>query len=346
MNNIFSNFKKIFRRREQVNPSQSRQASRSTNQPISSAHHPHKNDAQKINLAFYAILFPSTTAKAPLTAPQKLVLNVVIDNLKKGGQHLRSVPRLPSIIPRLLKSLRDPEASANDFVKIINKDPAMSTAVLKRANSMYFNPHGQTINSIEQGVVKLGIEGLRSVLSTAVMQPVIQYKSSYFSGFGRTLWEHSLCCAVCCEVNAKKQGLEPFKAYLLGLVHDMGKLTIFSELCAQFKLNPGQKPPNYQAFAPLMQSMSTKLSYQIALNWELPEEICTALEQQVSCNTEHEMEVYGRLLFQSNLVCEAFAARQQNEDEAGRVETSDCEALIKQFSMPENLFETLNLLSL
>jgi len=285
---------------------------------------------------FYNFLFPVNNSEATLTVPQKLVLNVLKTKLA-NEEALKAVPRLPSVIPRLLKSLRDPEASGKDFVEIINKDPAMSAAVLKLANSVYFNPHEKRVDSIEIAVVKLGIEGLRSVLSAAVMHPVIQYESDYFSEFGHKLWDHALCCAVACENIAKPRGLEPFKAYLLGLVHDIGKLLIFSELCQQYKLNPGDEIPNQSAFAPLMKSLSSELSYRIAQAWEMPEEISSALKQQANLKDGDRVGPYGHLLFQANLACEAYAIGRENRIDGNH----PYQHLLEDLSLPHDLFEKL-----
>ena len=223
-----------------------------------------------VSTSFYRSLFGKAENVEQLPLPQKLILDVVTQDMADRDKRLKAVPRLPSVIPKLLQTLRDEKSSSKDYVKIINKDPAMTAAVLKLANSVYFNPVVKRITDIDFAVVKLGIEGLRTVLSAAVMQPVIERKSHYFTNFGHKLWQHSLCCAVACEIIARQRGLESYKAYLLGLMHDMGKITLFSELCSQFKINSHQMDkvlPSYATFAPLMETLSPQLSHTIAQDW-------------------------------------------------------------------------------
>ncbi|MEE8059347.1 MAG: HDOD domain-containing protein [Pseudomonadales bacterium] len=289
---------------------------------------------------FYTTILGNIDDQKPLTVPHKLVLGAVEKSLANQDKRIKAVPRLPSIIPKLLQSLRNPKASAKDYVKIINKDPAMSTAVLKLANSVYFNPISKRVTSIETAVVKLGIEGLRTVLSAAVMQPVIERQSYYYTEFGHKLWTHALCCAVTCELIARQRGLEPFKAYLLGLVHDIGKITIFSQLSNQFQLNAKQDQPGYAAFAPLMQSTSEMLSYTIAKDWELPEEICSALEQQINLTTSNQIGPYAHVLYQANLACEIYAIVQEDESQQDAAQ----QALV-DMALPSDLFERLDSIS-
>ncbi|MEJ2417608.1 MAG: HDOD domain-containing protein [Exilibacterium sp.] len=279
----------------------------------------------------------------PLSVPQRLVVDVVRKNLAETGTKTLVVPRLPSVIPRLLQSLRDQDASVRDFVGIINKDPAMSAAVLKLANSAYFNPISHRDTSIERAVVKLGIEGLRSVLSAAVLLPVIQCRTPYFGRFGFKLWQHCLCCAVTCELIAKKRGLEPFKAYILGLTHDIGKIALFSELGRQFQLNAMDDKPGRNAFIPLLMEQSARLSSRIARTWELPAEVCEALSEQenINQNTALMVSPYGQLLYHANLVCESYA-----RVNVGELEKRIALKLLDEFSVPDNIYSLLEQLPL
>ena len=293
---------------------------------------PSQLSRQECEERFYQMLFTGNH-KEPLTASQKLAISEVKDRLSKKEQRLNAVPRLPMIVPKLLRSLRDPDSSARDYVAIVNKDPAMSAAVLKLANSVYFNPAGAHIGDIERAIIKLGIDGLRSVLSAAVMQPIIQRDSPYFSQTGKRLWAHSLNTAVACEIIGHARRLERFKAYLLGLMHDVGKITLFSELCKQYKLN-GDPAPGIEAFIPPLQAQATQLSAAIAKDWQLPEEICQALQEQVDINPGKQVSAFGQLLYQANFAAEAYAVTRNDK-------TDSLQFLLTDFALPKNLFNKL-----
>ncbi len=292
---------------------------------------------QDANNLYYDYLFEGR-AETRLTVPQKLVIELTANHLKKKEHRAHAVPRLPSIIPKLLRSLRDPNSSAKDYVEIINKDPAMSAAVLKLANSAYFNPIGSNIDEIDRAVVKLGIDGLRSVLSAAVMQPIIQRDSPYFNQTGQRLWMHSLNCAVACEVIGSVRKMDRYKVYLLGLVHDIGKIALFCELCKQFKLNGEKEPPTTHAFMPLMKKLSAQLSYWIACDWELPIDICEALRQQIGLNVETELSCYGHLLYQANLATELYAVTPKNK-------RSQLDTVLHSLRLPADLWDKLDSVS-
>ncbi len=290
---------------------------------------------QSAERGFYHSLFGDAHESVELPTAKQALLDQVRNRVSEVDSRRNLVPRLPSVIPRLMRSLRDPDASVKDFVDIINKDPTMSAAVLQLANSAYFDRNRQRIADIELAVVNLGVDGLRSVLSAAVMQPIIQRKSAYFSEFGHKLWYHSLCCAAACEILARQRELIPFQAYLLGLVHDVGKITIFSELCKQLQASGIKNAPGYEVFAPLMTSLSAPLSLWIARDWDLPDPICVALEQQIDVKPGSKVDSFGLLLFQANLVCEVYATGRHQNLELAR-------HLIDSLSLPDGIFEQLD----
>ena len=298
---------------------------------------PYSMAVQSINDGFFRAMFPGAPIADPVSNSEQQAL-AQVRKLFDESQPISAIPRLPSVIPKLMRSLRDPNAGAIDYVAIINKDPAMSAAVLKLANTVYFNPGNKRITAIETAVVKLGIEGLRSVLSAAVMQPVIQRDSPYFHRFGEQLWQHSLRCAVACERIAMARGVEPYKAYLLGLVHDIGTITAFSELCRELKERVGRDQPGYQVFTPLLREQAAPLSERIAREWEFPDVLCQALKQQIRIKSGDQVNVYAHILFQANLVCEVIAASEFHPPKA-------VEKLLRAMELPESLQQELDSLS-
>ncbi len=295
-------------------------------------------EPSRLEANFFEALFDSPIEDQYLSLPQKLMVDVVKARLSDPDQRYKLVPQLPTIIPRLMRSLRDPESSARDYVAIIDKDPSLSASVLRLANSAYFNHTDSRITSIERAVVKLGVEGLRAVLSAAVMQPIIQRSSPYYREFGQKLWQHSLCCAVTCEILAKRRGLEPFKVYLLGLSHDVGKITIFSELCKEFQLNSASDKPGCQVFVPLISQFSCQLSAWVARDWDLPMDVCRALDQQLDIGRGKSVGIHARTLWRANLACEFFAAQ-------GHKDAVRSAKLIKELDLPSDLFVSLESLA-
>lgn len=294
--------------------------------------------AADLEIEFYQQVFQSEVRRTSvLSVPEKLAVQLVEETLRNTESRNRAIPRLPSVVPQLLRSLRDPKASADSFVEIIRQDPVIASAVLKMANSAYFNPTRTRIDSFQRAVVTLGIQGLRSILSTAVMQPIIHCRSPFFVHFGKKLWDHSLCCAVACQVIAAQDGEEPFKAYLLGLIHDIGKITVFTQLTQQLKLSPEDKKPPAHVFVHLMEKFANELSHTIAKDWAFPDDIADAIKAQISVRDPASLSGFGSILYRANQACVAYMLMNN-----GVLTESQAHVLLTKQGLPEDLFKHLD----
>jgi len=149
---------------------------------------------------------------------------------------------------------------------------------------------------------------------------------------------HSLNCAVTCELIAEHRNIEKFKVYIMGLVHDIGKTTIFSELCKQFKINGEDVQPGYNAFVPLMKVMSNAVSYWVAKDWELPVDICKALAEQVNIQPGNTVSPYAHVLYQANMAAEAYATLYKSNEYLAMT-------ILEKLELPPDLYENLEKLS-
>lgn len=272
-------------------------------------------------------------AHAGGSVPEKLIAQTIAQQVRDNALRRNAVPRLPAIIPLLLQQLRDPNASARNYVATIRQDPVVAAAVLKIANSVYFNPYRKKIENFEHAVVTLGIDGLRLVLSTAVLQPIVRGQHNKLP---QKIWDHSLACAVCCQQLAQRAHLDPFKAYLLGLVHDVGVVTLFNQLqlrCVEFL---GSEVPNTALLAQLVDELAQPLAYWIAQDWQLPPEIVRALAAQFEPPSAKEPALSG-ILRRANCVSEAYMLVKME-----LMERVALQELMTELACPANLMRQLD----
>ena len=160
-----------------------------------------------------------------------------ITSAKRMDEILRSVNRLrplPSNATRLLKALDDPHANANYMAELVSLDQALTAYVLKVANSVAMG-YMVSCSSVKDAVVRLGFKQLRSlVMSTMVAGPLSARLNGYRLG-GQELWYHSVATACSAHWLA---GIfrypDPEKAYVAGLLHDIGKLVLDQYVYADY----------------------------------------------------------------------------------------------------------------
>lgn len=294
-----------------------------------------------IRLRFYGVVMGFTTEHHSRANPlEREVIERAADKLRAKEFRATAVPRLPAVVPQLFKSIRDPNASANDLVEIIERDPVIAGAVLKMVNSAYYNPTGTSIDSFHRAVVMLGLTGMRTLLSSALLQPIIQFQSVYFKSSGALLWEHSNCCALTCQLLSKTGTIDPFKAYLTGLIHDMGMITLLTQLSHDYRNVFGNKYPPIDSFVTMLEQNCAGLSLCIAQDWGFPEDIVQALKEQRSIDSQHPQSELGRTLLKANHLCEAYALFKR-----GKLDAEQKADIFTRLQAPSGLTEQLDQLT-
>jgi HD-like signal output (HDOD) protein len=156
-----------------------------------------------------------------------------LSDLHRRVENLNELPTLPAILFPVLNQL---SANTDDIdlqktVHLVSHDGALSTQVLHMANSPLFGMR-QRVNTLRAAALTLGVHRLRDIVtSCCLMQVSPKGGDINVSSF----WEHSLACALIARNLARKLGYsDPERAYLAGLVHDLGILVNMLLIPAEF----------------------------------------------------------------------------------------------------------------
>lgn len=140
---------------------------------------------------------------------------------------IQDLVTLPEVALRIVRMVEDPTSSATDIGHEISNDAALTTRLLRVANSPAFGQLGK-ISTISRAITVLGVRQVRdlTVGLTAVRT---------FEGIGNQLvtmesfWRQSVLCAVAAGQIAVRRGSGRAESpFIAGLLHDIGQLVIYS----------------------------------------------------------------------------------------------------------------------
>ncbi len=190
---------------------------------------------------------------------------------------IRSLPRLPTVLPQLLRALRNDNAGGGELARLIGRDPLMVGEIMRVTGSVHYRA-AQPITSLQQAVVLLGQDGLRRVLTQHVMKPILQANAGALGhAAGERLWHHAERCAHACAWLSKNNGFDAFEAYLAGIVCHTGDGAVVRLLD---QLTPaGDAEPPSSGFLASCSGLAARLSLQVAQHWELPQRVIDALTE-------------------------------------------------------------------
>src|SRR6185295_16643820 len=150
---------------------------------------------------------------------------LVLGDLELQAKYL---PRRPSLLPRLVSAINS-DASMRSMARIIGEDGTLLGGILQLANSSFYRASGaKPIDNLERAVSLLGTDGLRSLVATALLHPVMTGTRGPFSSFAEFTWEHGQYAAACAELHAARiERTDAFSARLLVLLLGLASNTVF-----------------------------------------------------------------------------------------------------------------------
>jgi len=148
---------------------------------------------------------------------------------------LRQIPTIPAVLAPLLKYLQQPveQLDVQKVTDLLAQDKSLAAQCLQMANSPLFG-RWQKVESLRGAVVSLGFHHVSDIaMSCGVLNMLPGDKTSMDPV---VFWEHSLGCALVCRHLARKINLgDPGKAYLAGLLHDLGIIVNLWVLPQEFR---------------------------------------------------------------------------------------------------------------
>lgn len=190
------------------------------------------------------------------------------------------LPRRPQLLPQLMQTLNDPAADSGAIAALIARDPALSGSLLRIANSPLYRLQSLPVENIERAVTILGIDGIRQIIATALLQPMMRDTGGVLSPLPGQVWEHAqLAAAAGAEYARRQSRSDAFAGQLLGLLHGLGAMTCLQALRDAHARHP-QAMPSPVAIERWLGDTADAVALRIAAEWELSDRILLALDEQ------------------------------------------------------------------
>jgi HD-like signal output (HDOD) protein len=187
------------------------------------------------------------------------------------------VPRIPSVIPMLLRSLRDRNVSNSRLAEQVAQDAVLVAAVLKQVNSSYFR-RSTPVKTIEDAIAVIGQNGLRMLVAGVAFKPLFNAGLGHFTAEGAPrMWELADSYGIACRYFSKSRHVDGFEAFLAGLLQNVGAIVALRVLDQAGGAGPGElRSLDFQAsFA----HYARRLARVVGTHWEFPSQAIAAVDR-------------------------------------------------------------------
>ncbi len=195
---------------------------------------------------------------------------------------VKDIPTLPSVVTQINRVLHDDGESLETVISIIEKDPPLTTKVLRLANSSYYGM-SRDVRTVKEAVLILGLNAIQSI---AMAVSVGKLFSGDLNGVlnMKDLWMHSLHCAVASKAMLRHMGtVVAEEGFICGLVHDIGKVIMVMNLPDEMKkvgraFLEGDTRSWWEVEQEVIGFTHADVGGLIASRWNFPKPYCEAIE--------------------------------------------------------------------
>ncbi len=214
----------------------------------------------------------------------------VLGDLELQAKYL---PRRPSLLPRLMTAINNDSNSMREMARIIGEDGTLLGGLLKLSNSAFYGVRRhKPIESLEKAVALVGKDGLRSLVATALLHPVMTGTRGPFSSFAEATWEHSQYAAAarnCMRFTSRA----PMRSARGSWCCCAASRAIPCSVSRESIVWPQDDIPP-AAMAKLLDDWVPPMALRIAENWQLPKDLCNVLSAPAEPGLARSLR-FGRL---------------------------------------------------
>jgi diguanylate cyclase (GGDEF)-like protein len=194
------------------------------------------------------------------------------DQLAQKIRQCPSLPSMPAIALQVIELAQKDTADIAEIARIISKDPALSSKILRTVNSSFYG-RSQSISTISHALVILGLQSVKTlVLGFSLVNHLSKSKTKGFKHLH--YWRRSVYAATAARILAGKlQIVQQEECFLAALLMDIGMLVLDQVLEEQY----GQLHEHITTHNQLAQAEQSMLamthmdvSRMLAEQWKLP----------------------------------------------------------------------------
>ena len=213
-----------------------------------------------------------------------------------------SLPVFNNAAVRLQRELGKPEPDLRVIEQVITSDQALSSQVLKIANSAFYRGLVE-VGTVRAAIIRLGMREIGRIVLMAASEQHFRSRDRTIALVMKKLWQHSVGCAYGTAWLARRRdcGVEQSQAFFAGLFHDVGKLFVLMVIEQIKRKNKSLKLTD-SLLMEAMNRLHAREGSRLLTRWNMPGHL------HVIARDHHnaEIDAQNRLLVlvrMANLVC-------------------------------------------
>ncbi len=228
-------------------------------------------------------------------APHADEVRAVLDRVVHADDH--TLRPIPTAAQRALRLARHPLANLQDVAEAFERDPSLAEGLMRMANSAWYRVGGTEVDSLHDALQRTGSSGAEAVILKHSLHHTLCRPGGACEAMTSQVWLHLTRTASIARDLARGFAMDPEAAYLLGLLHDAGKLVLFDTLSERRRRTRTATPLPFSLLRRMLGELHEPLGGLALLHWGLDPELAAAVADHHRRTTPHLPHAGSELLF-------------------------------------------------
>jgi putative nucleotidyltransferase with HDIG domain len=229
------------------------------------------------------------------------------DTIRGRVQQIETMPAIPQVFLPLLEMLNKSteDVTLEEVVRLVSYDNAIAAQCIRVASSPLFGL-AHAPKSIRAAVISLGLRRVETILLTCCLGQAFPAKKWVLDPL--VFWRHSLGCALVCRKFSEKLGTDDGeKAYMAGLLHDIGFMVNSMAFPKEFGLAMEkacqEEMPFHEAERATMGFTHCETGKALAEKWKLADDLVEVIAYHHEVEQSNKAQPLVALVHLSDLLC-------------------------------------------
>jgi HD-like signal output (HDOD) protein len=230
----------------------------------------------------------------------------LVEEIRQAFYHQEvDLPSMPEVALKISHSVQNQDADFRQIATTVQADPVIAARIVQVANSAMYAAVSQ-VESVQNAITRIGLQATRAIVMTVVLKNLYVPQNRMLHKRMNRYYRHSIRVgAISHALATRLPGFDAERAFLAGLIHDIGVLPLLIQADRRKDLNQD---------AALLEQMINELGKTVGAmlleQWEFEPEFVTVAREAEDWTREVDAADYCDIVQVAQLHCVMLGGKQ------------------------------------
>lgn len=230
----------------------------------------------------------------------------LVEEIRQAFHHQEvDLPSMPEVALKISRAVQSQDADFRQIATTVQADPVIAARIVQVANSAMYAGVSQ-VESVQNAITRIGLQATRAIVMSVVLKNLYAPKSKLLHKRMNRYYRHSIRVgAISHALAARLPGFDPERAFLAGLMHDIGVLPLLILADRRNELNQ-----DAELLEQVINELGNTVGAMLLEQWEFEPEFVTVAREAEDWTREVDAADYCDIVQVAQLHCVMLGGKQ------------------------------------